>query len=96
MAKNFKKGQKNTKSPSSEKIIAKPVEKKVVSETISKPSATLQKFLQYRAAHQWIIFIFAFLLYSNTSYRKKYVHQKGSERNGRNLGQRYLCRLFWR
>ena len=70
MAKNFKKGQKNTKSPSSEKIIAKPVEKKVVSETISKPSATLQKFLQYRAAHQWIIFIFAFLLYSNTVTNK--------------------------
>jgi tetratricopeptide (TPR) repeat protein len=70
MAKNFKKDPKKTTPVSAKKTIEKIEPVKIINEPTSKPSIFLNKLLQYRAAHQWIIFIFAFLLYSNTISNK--------------------------
>jgi len=70
MAKNFKKDPKKTPPVSGKKTIEKIEPVKIINEPNSKPSMFISKFLQYRAAHQWIIFIFAFLLYSNTISNK--------------------------
>ena len=70
MAKNSNKDPKKPAAAGAKNTSAKTEDKKVIISAISKPSAFLTNFLQYRAAHQWIIFIFAFLLYANSISNK--------------------------
>jgi hypothetical protein len=70
MAKNFNKNTPNPKNIGQQKLVTKKEEIKTPKIAASAPSAFLTNILQYRAAHQWFIFLFAFLLYSNAISNK--------------------------